>query len=247
MDSLNPIAPPIAMLHSVSDSFDASLSDWCVSRAAFLRLLDVLENSRYRTTHFAEIVHETDRLSFRRQIILSFDDCAKHLLDFALPELLRRNMKAVFYMPTAYIGGYNEWDVRKGAARSELMNAADLRELSRLGMEIGSHSHRHVELTTLPIKEQQREVMQSKRMLEAITGGPVYSFAYPYGAVPAVYKELLTAANYRYGVGIYKPFETALALRRFGVYEKDTPITLTRKLSRRYRWMRSVYDAVKKK
>lgn len=234
------------MLHSVSDSLDASLAHWCISRPAFLRLLNVLENGGYQTTHFAEIVEGGVPPSLRRRVILSFDDCAKHLLDFAVPELLRRNMKAVFYMPTANIGGYNDWDVKKGTARLELMNEADLKELTRLSMEVGSHSHRHVELTTLPVETQRKELLQSKEMLEAVTGKVVHSFAYPYGAVPANYEAVLSAAGYSYGVSIYQPFETRLALRRFGVYEKDTPATLTRKLSRRYRWMRSLYDAIKK-
>lgn len=246
MHALKPIAPPIAMLHSVSDSLDASLADWCISRNAFLRLLDVVERSRCQTTHFAEMLRAGAGRPFQRQIILSFDDCAKHLLRFAVPELLRRNMKAVFYMPTAYVGGYNEWDVEKGAARLELMNEADLKELVRLGMEVGSHSHRHLALKNLTKEQQREEVTQSKQRLQNITGAAVYSFAYPYGSVPPTYEALLSGAGYRYGVSIYQPFQTALALRRFGVYEKDTTATLTRKLSRRYRWMRSVYDALKK-
>lgn len=234
------------MLHSVSDSLDASLAHWCISRSAFARLLDVLENGGYQTTHFAEIIEGGAPLSFRRRVILSFDDCAQHLLHFAVPELLRRNMKAVFYMPTAYIGGYNEWDVRKGAARMELMSETELKGLAAAGMEVGSHAHRHVELKSLPLEVQRKEVSQSKGILENITGKAVHSFAYPYGAVPAAHEALLAAAGYSYGVSIYQPFETRLALRRFGVYEKDSPATLTRKLSRRYRWMRSLYDAIKK-
>lgn len=244
---LTPIAPPLAMLHCVSDSKDSTLANWCVSRKAFLQLLDTLEEAGYKTTHFAELEGQKRPGSFSRKVILTFDDCAKQLFDFAVPQLVKRNLKAAFFMPTAYIGGYNAWDVEKGAARIEIMDEKDLKELVRLGMEVGSHSHHHIELKNLSgTEELKQEVSRSKDVLEAITGRPVYSFAYPFGSVPDNYKSVLSEAGYRYGLSIYQPFETKLALRRFGVYEKDTPATLRKKLSGRYRWMRTLYDAVKK-
>ena len=150
-------------------------------------------------------------------------------------------------MPTAYIDKYNAWDVKKGAERIPLMNENDLRDLVRGGMEVGSHSHTHVELRKVfGTKELTTELSLSKEILESITGQPVHSFAYPFGSVPVNYKQLLTDAGYTYGLSIYQPFETRLALRRFGFYEKDTDETLSRKLSGRYKWMRKVYDVVKK-
>lgn len=245
MTLMQPIAPPIAMLHSVKDEKDERMADWCVSRRAFIRLLDTIESAGFTTTHFAQPEAAKPLRGLAQKLVLSFDDCAKHLLDFAVPELVRRGMTAAFYMPTAYIGGINAWDVEKGAAPMELMNEAELRELVRLGMEVGSHGHRHVELRTLPAADVSEELNRSKKILENITGRPVVSFAYPYGSVPAGYQSLLSAAGYRYGLSIYQPTETALALRRFGVYEKDTETSLRRKFSQRYRWMRRLFDAVK--
>jgi len=247
MHPLTPIVPPVAMLHCVSDSREGSLANWCISRKAFLQLLNTLEEAQCQTTHFAELTEQKKTGGFSRKVILTFDDCAKHLLDFAVPELVKRKLKAAFFMPTAYIGGYNAWDVEKGAERMELMNQEDLKELVRLGMEVGSHSHHHIELKNLSGTEKLRqEVRLSKELLQDITGRPVYSFAYPFGSVPDDYRTVLSSAGYHYGLSIYQPFETKLALRRFGVYEKDTPATLRKKLSGRYRWMRTLYDAVKK-
>ena len=247
MHLLHQIAPPIAMLHLVNDSVDPLLHNWCISRKRFVQLLDYLEKNEYHTTHFAAITQSPKQGNFRQQVILSFDDCARSLLDFAVPELIKRKMKAAFYMPTAYIDKYNAWDVKKGAERIPLMNENDLRDLVRAGMEVGSHSHTHVELRKVfGTKELTTELSLSKEILESITGQPVHSFAYPFGSVPVNYKQLLTDAGYTYGLSIYQPFETRLALRRFGFYEKDTDETLSRKLSGRYKWMRKVYDVVKK-
>ena len=236
------------MLHLVNDFIDESLQDWCITRKNFLQLLDHLESHSYQTTHFAELVKTEDaKKSSAKQVILTFDDCAKQLLDFAVPELVKRQMKAAFYMPTAYIGGYNSWDAEKSPEPIALMDESDLKSLVNAGMEVGSHSHHHVELKHLTdIQQLKNQLTLSKQMLESITSRPVYSFAYPFGSVPANYETLLGEAGYRFGLSIYYPFETRLALRRFGVYNKDTPETLSRKLSGRYRWMRKVYDVVKK-
>lgn len=239
--------PPIAMLHYVSDGIDASLKEWCIKKSSFVRLLDTIQNAGITTTHFKELAENKTGRRPAKKVILTFDDCAKLLFDFAIPELLKRNMKAAFYIPTADIGGSNSWDVKKGAATLPLMDAADLQQLAGAGMEIGSHSHHHIELQNVRSARQlKQEVTVSKQLLESILGQPVYSFAYPYGSVPAGYQSLLSEAGYRYAVSIYQPFETDLALRRFGIYDKDTTKTVTRKLSARYKWSRTIYDVIKK-
>lgn len=245
MRLLHPSTPPIAMLHAVSDLPHESFEDWCISRSTFTRLLDVLEEGGFGTTHFSALTENGKPAE--KAAILTFDDCYRHLFDFAIPELLKRKMTAAFYMPTAHIGSYNVWDEAKGAPRMELMTIAELKELIRLGMEVGAHGHRHRQLAPLAgTPALHEELSLSKKSLEAITGRPVYSFAYPYGSVPRGYRSALGAAGYKYGLSIYQPFESKLALRRFGVYEKDTPAALAKKLSSPYRWMRKVYDAVKR-
>src|SRR5438477_10834095 len=58
-------------------------------------------------------------------------------------------------------------------------------ELTSLGaerlIEIGAHSVTHPVLTNLTIDAQRHEVLESKRVLEALVQKPVESFSYPYG------------------------------------------------------------------
>jgi len=62
------------------------------------------------------------------------------------------------------------------------MNAQQLRELSDSPLiEIGAHTTDHPILATLPVREQQKQITQSKDTLEQIVGKPVESFSYPYG------------------------------------------------------------------
>jgi peptidoglycan/xylan/chitin deacetylase (PgdA/CDA1 family) len=238
-----PMLPPIAMLHHVSDDpAHESLKPYSISRLSFTRLLDHLERRQYQTITFSDLQKGIARRN--KRIILSFDDCPRHLLDFAVPELCRRGMKGVFYMPAAHLGGYNNWDVEEGRARVDLMTAADLQQLEKLGMEIGGHSWHHVRLDKAANPAE--EVQQCRTVLGSIVTGPLLSFAWPFGAVPGNHKQLLTDAGFRYGLSIYQPFEDRLALRRFIYHDGDTEATLERKLSPVYRAYRALTDPLKK-
>jgi peptidoglycan/xylan/chitin deacetylase (PgdA/CDA1 family) len=235
--------PPIAMLHHVSDDpAHESLKPYSISRQSFTRLLDFLERHEYETVTFAQL--DDGVRTGKRKIILSFDDCPKHLLDFAIPELVRRGMKGVFYMPAAHIGGYNSWDVEEGRARVELMNAGDLRQLQSLGMEIGGHSWHHIRLKDAGNAAE--ELRQCRNILAGIVAGPLLSFAWPFGSVPANYKRLLTDTGFRYGLSIFQPFESRHALRRFIYHDGDTDSTLEKKLSPFYKVYRLLSDPLKK-
>ena len=233
--------PPIAMLHHVSDDpAHESLKPYSITRRSFTRLLDYLAKHSYETVTFTQ--GEASRS--KKQIILSFDDCPKHLLDFAVPELVRRGMKGVFYMPAAHLGGYNSWDAEEGRTRVELMDAADLQLLEKLGMEIGGHSWHHIKLKEA--NNAAEEVQQCRRILEGIVSGPLLSFAWPFGSVPANYKRLLTDAGFQYGLSIFQPFESRQALRRFIYHDGDTDSTLDKKLSPVYKAYRFLTDPLKK-
>ena len=235
--------PPIAMLHHVSDDpGHESLKPYSISRQSFTRLLDHLGRHEFETITFEQLAK--GHRSGKKQVILSFDDCPKHLFDFAVPELVRREMKAVFYMPAAHLGGYNSWDVEEGRARVELMDAGDLQQLEKLGMEIGGHSWHHIKLKQSANAAE--EVTQCRRILEEIVAGPLLSFAWPFGSVPANYKQLLATAGFRYGLSIFQPFENRQAIRRFIYHDGDNDSTLGKKLSPLYKVCRMVTDPLKK-
>lgn len=237
---------PIAMLHHVADSPHPSLKDWTISHHKFLKLLDCIEEKNLQTTTFEEIVTaKSNDKKLENKVILTFDDCPASLFDFAIPELIRRDMKAVFYMPTAFIGDLNVWDIEDhGTTAVKLMDASQILELSRLGMEIGSHGERHIKLNRVPQHKAFEDINHSKITLEKILNKPVYSFAYPYGKIPRYHKKMLHQAGYQVGISIYTSFQSQLTLRRFGISQSDDTKTILLKLSPRYRMMRAFYDPV---
>ena len=148
-------------------------------------------------------------------------------------------------MPSAHIGDLNIWDIEEHAMVSvSLMDKAQLKQLVELGMEVGSHGEKHLRLDSISNKLAFDDVLNSKKTLEKLLNNKIYSFAYPYGKVPAQHKSMLRKAGYAFGLSIYTPFETDFTLRRFAINEKDSKNDIDLKLSRKYRIMRFFYDPV---
>ena len=66
-------------------------------------------------------------------------------------------------------------------APSLMMNAAQVRRLGSLGMDVGAHTVSHPILTRLDPASAKQEIVRSKGHLEEILGQPVRLFAYPNG------------------------------------------------------------------
>jgi peptidoglycan/xylan/chitin deacetylase (PgdA/CDA1 family) len=233
--------PHIIMLHHVSDRLEfKSLEPYSISNIKFAELLDYIQSHDLTTCTFYD--YQNKNLT-HKDVILTFDDCSKDLFDFAIPELLKRNMKAVFYIPTNHINGYNVWDVKEGKDKVGFFTEENLKELSiHSNFEIGSHSKTHRKLTQLNSKEVFQEFLGSKLLLEKITKKHVISFAHPFGEIPLRNKELLTKAGYRFACGIYVKKQNDLQLRRFIYHNGDNFQTLSKKMSLNYQLFRFLKD-----
>jgi peptidoglycan/xylan/chitin deacetylase (PgdA/CDA1 family) len=233
---------PIAMFHHVSDRTDLnSLRPFVVLKRTFVRFLDSIQHSGFRAVTFEQISRPDFRQT-KKDVIITFDDCGKHLMDFALSELIRREMKAVFFMPTAYIGGANQWNIDKGQSKLELMDEADLVSLQQSEMEIGGHSHHHIHLDHCKPARVNDEIFQCQMTLKEILGKPAVSFAYPFGGVPENSAQILDAHDFKFGCSIFSPSCGNYQLRRFIVHDGDTTLTMRMKLSKAYQFYRRATD-----
>ena len=93
-----------------------------------------------------------------------------------------------------------------------LMTADELRELAGLGVEIGAHTNRHVDLGEASGEEAYEEMRSCKEALEDLLGKPVETFAYPFcrysAACPAAADRAGYLAAYTCsGRGGRQPFE----------------------------------------
>jgi peptidoglycan/xylan/chitin deacetylase (PgdA/CDA1 family) len=120
-------------------------------------------------------------------VCIFFDDAFVNQYQVALPILLQYNYKATFGVITDYIN--------TGHDIMQYMNAAELEELARDGMDIASHSKTHPHLGTLSDQQVRDEISQSKKNLENM-GFVVDTMVYPYYEWDDRSVDYTIAANY---------------------------------------------------
>lgn len=230
---------PIAMLHHVEDREDwASLKPFCIGKATYTRLLDRIEQSGKKGVSLRDALQAPSR----NNVVLTFDDGAQHLWDYAIPELLSRNMTASFFIPTHHIAKTNSWDVKEGRAEVQLMDETAIQELHKAGMEIGGHSHHHIRLDEVEESRAIQELRLSKEILDALIQGETQSMAWPYGSVPNNSAALLKQCGWKSGLAIFSPDAHPARMRRFIIHDGDTSHSMRLKFGPIYRAYRSAMD-----
>jgi peptidoglycan/xylan/chitin deacetylase (PgdA/CDA1 family) len=111
-------------------------------------------------------------------------------------------MTATLFAVSGELGGSNRWDREAGEREERLLDAGELRRLAEAGIEIGSHSRTHRDLTSCPAAELAAEVGGSRQDLEAALGVSVWTFCYPYGQLDDRARAAVAEAGYLAAVGI---------------------------------------------
>jgi peptidoglycan/xylan/chitin deacetylase (PgdA/CDA1 family) len=130
-----------------------------------------------------------------RPVLLTFDDCTRDLLETALPALREYDAPAVAFAVSGRLGGTNEWDREIGAPELEVLDAEGLIELSRSGIEIGTHTRTHPMLDRLSDDEIRAEIEGSIDDLERAGLPRPTLLAYPHGASDRRVREGAAAAG----------------------------------------------------
>ena len=128
-----------------------------------------------------------------RTAVLTFDDGWLDALTVTGPLLARLGVRATFYVCPGQWGAQHEYV--PGAA-GRLLDAGQAGELAERGMELGSHTLHHVDLRLADGDQLARELAGSKAAVEAVTGAPCRTLAYPYGFHDARVRAAAAAAGY---------------------------------------------------
>ncbi|WP_334656822.1 trifunctional glycosyltransferase/class I SAM-dependent methyltransferase/polysaccharide deacetylase [Sphingomonas panaciterrae] len=189
---------PVLMYHRIASDGPAALAPYRIDADQFERQLRYLRRRGFHSINLDEWDHGA-RLGGSlkgRPIILSFDDAYVDFAETAWPLLQRYGFGALMFVPTGHIGGSAAWDARAGAP-APIMDWNTLARLAGEGLEIGSHLVSHSVSSMLPAPRLLEEAIESRVMLEALTGRSITSVAPPFGVSDARIEGVMEVAGYR--------------------------------------------------
>jgi peptidoglycan/xylan/chitin deacetylase (PgdA/CDA1 family) len=176
------------------------------------------EHLKFLSDHFTlctvtELLAErnADTKSDRYRAAISFDDGFRILMGGCLELCQRYGVRATYYVPTEFVQLSASPELAaKYSLRAhyynvplEPMQKEDLKLLTDLGHEIGSHGYSHMKLSFLSRQAAHRELTLSMRQIAEWTGKIPTGFAYPYGVLSSSVgqpSEWVRDTDYRYAV-----------------------------------------------
>jgi peptidoglycan/xylan/chitin deacetylase (PgdA/CDA1 family) len=210
------IVVPILMYHLINvakPSAPAATRRLTVTPADFAAQMTWLNRHGYRTITQRELLGAMRgrRSLGPKPILITFDDGYRDVFFKASPVLLRLRMRATAYVITGRVSGgdpsFLTWPL--------------LHALERRGIEIGSHTISHADLTALSERQALKELVRSRTALEKALGHPVPWLAYPFGRCNARVERLAARAGYALAVttqhGMNQSTRRPLELRRLRI------------------------------
>jgi peptidoglycan/xylan/chitin deacetylase (PgdA/CDA1 family) len=170
---------PILTFHTIDDK--SSVLSY--SPGLFKRFIDKLYRRGYRTINLTDAVEKiSSRKSFaEKSFVLTFDDGYGSVFDKAFPVLEEYGMSATVFLTVGDSTVSSSISRLPSLNGTEMLRWREIREMRDLGIDFGSHTLTHPDLTRLDRNSIEYEIRRSKEIIEDNLGIPVCSFAYPYG------------------------------------------------------------------
>lgn len=218
---------PVLVYHTISSPIEPMLGEIDITPARFKEQVKWLARWRRVVT-----LEETLR-SNRRGVAITFDDGFQDNLTVALPRLEQYKLPMTLFVTSGFVGtdGY--------------LSANELREMSRHPLvTIGAHGLFHRHFNRLSSDDARFELIESRRMLERITGQTVDLLAWPFGECNQQLEQLSAECGYRAAWSVWKGDNGPHARRRVPLGRRDNLARFIAKTSGVYaltksRWHRA--------
>ena len=216
----------ILAFHNIEDRFSIGINNYKPNK---LRLLcEYLKGVGYVFGSISDNLASPDK---EASLSFTFDDGYKSFIETAYPVLKEYSIPATVFIPSAMIGRKNSWEYSSFLTPREHLSATNIRRLSEEGVEIGSHGHSHIALTTLSDRFLRLELEKSKRILEDLTGQPINYISYPFGRVNKKVETAALEVGYERGFSLARipSGGSGFSIRRSAVYAWDSPYSVLKK------------------
>lgn len=232
--------PVIIMYHSVGDqgtALDGYGDKLNVSTESFDKHMTFIKIFNYKVIplrEFIERIKNGEKIP-QGTIAITFDDGVKNNFEEAYPILKKYGFTATIFVPTDFIG------------KEKFLNWNEIKIMQRDNISIGSHTESHTWLPSMTYKEIQKELRNSKEILEKNTGVKIDLFSYPLGGFDERVKRIAKEEGY-VGAVSTNPGEKSLpndiyALKRVRISETaNNPITFLVETSGYYTFIKEKRD-----
>lgn len=211
---------PILTYHSI----DGSNSVISTAPNIFRRQMRFLRENNYNVLSLSKLVElfTQNKTIVPKTVTITFDDGFRNFYTQAFPVLEEYGFDATVFLVADFCGKHNDWAGNPSALpRSELLSWREIKELNENGIEFGSHTRTHPDLTRISNTEARRELTESKSIIEEKLGTKVSTFAYPFGKYNPQIKRI---AEYNYdaacsvNLGKTQPDSDFFSLARIDTY-----------------------------
>ena len=180
---------PILTYHSL----DETGSVISTAPENFRRQMKFLSENGYRAVSLGELVEglRSNKTPPPKSFALTFDDGFRSVYSEAFPVLAAYGFTATVFLVTDFCGGYNDWSGGgHEVPRRPLLSWREIKEMRLYGgIEFGSHTRTHPDLTALSAVQVENELAGSKALIEDRLGCEAALFAYPYGKLDPTVKK----------------------------------------------------------
>lgn len=174
----------------------------------------------------------------RGMAAVTFDDGFASVYEHALPILARLHLPATVFLVAETLtdsGRPVDWvDDPPAGRRLRALTPDRVLEMAEAGVRFGSHGHSHRDLTDLTDAECERELRESRDVLEALLEAPVPFLAYPRGQHDERVRQLAARAGYTNAFTLPEGPEPTgpFSIGRVGIYRADGPARFRIKVAR---------------
>ena len=159
----------------------------------------------------------TGHESLDKKVVLTFDDGYENFHSRAFPLLSQYHFPATVFLVARYVGRESSWERKNKVPVQRLMNWSQVEKLTHSGIEFGSKSLTHRDLTRISIDEVREELEESRTMIEEHAGKGVQIFAYPFGLYNATVRDM-----------VRKHYDAAVGTNLAEATDKEDPYDLSR-------------------
>jgi len=237
---------PIIYFHRLVENIDeAGKHGIYVTTRQFEKHLNYLQRKGFRTISFEESLKIKKNCAEGKFVIITFDDGYEDNYRLAFPLLKKYGFSAVIFLVAQL--ETNSWDEQTNEPVLKMMNKQQILEMQEYGIEFGSHTLTHADLSKLSLEEAKRELVESKKILEEKLGREIKTVAYPYGSCNEGVKKITRDAGYIFAVATDKAplglHEDMYQIRRIGIFPNTTVGGLARKVNGDYIFKRVKKDS----